>query len=498
MSERKLTSAFCAAVQPVAGRQVAYPDRDVRGLELRVSGDGRKSWSYRYRTRFGRQGRVTLGLHSDAFGLKDARAAARRVQQQIVEGGDPAMDARAAKITAAQEPLTTLSDVAEAYFRATERGRYRPKRASSLNLERQVYRVHIERRLGRLPLELVTRRTVKGALEQMVDRGAPAQAVRVQAIVRQMLAYAVAEERLPFNPIRDLPPVATARPRARIYSDAELKAIWAGVRDPEALSIPEPIASRRRDADRVRISRPMRIAIQLVVLLLQRRCEVLGMRRSELDLEHGVWTIPAERMKSKRRHAVPLSPWAVELIEEALRLSRERKTACVFPGLRDAGKPMNGPSMNWAFNSVLWAQGIEDGTIHDLRRTGSTLMTSERIGVSPFIRSHILGHNDTGGGARISATHYDANSYIKEKRQALERWQALLRAIVGVASPDGARPGSFRFDAGAALLTGFSLSQPAPPRPIASSGVAQGLLFDRQVQENPRLRSPSPFAAAGR
>jgi integrase len=478
MGSRKLTAAFCDAVQPVEGRQVAYPDEDVRGLELRVSGDGRKAWSYRYRTRFGRQGRVTLGLHSDQFGLRDARVAARRLQQQVIEGADPAMEARAAKITVTQEPLSSLADLAEAYFRATERGRYRPKRASSLSLERQVYRVHIERRLGRLPLELVTRRTVKGALEQMVDQGAPAQAVRVQAILRQMLSYAVAEERLPFNPIRDLPPVAASRARARTYSDEELRSIWTGVLEPEALSIPEHIANRRRDADRVRISRPMRIAIQLVFLLLQRRCEVLGMRRSELDLKHGVWTIPAERMKSKRRHAVPLSPWAVGLIEEALRLAAERHSPFVFPGLRDAGKPMNGPSMNWAFNAVLWARGIEDGTIHDLRRTGSTLMTSERIGVSPFIRSQILGHNDSGGGARISATHYDANSYIKEKRRALERWQILLRAIVGADAGDASSAYGARFDAVSPFMGGHTLSQPIPPREAKSPELGCGPLFE--------------------
>lgn len=155
----------------------------------------------------------------------------------------------------------------------------------------------------------------------------------------------------------------------------------------------------------------MRLAIQLAFVLLQRRCEVLGMAKSELDLSQGLWTIPADRMKGKRTHVVPLSPWAVELIEEAIAVAENRNSRFVFPGKNKPNQPMRGPSMNWAFNAVLWAVGAQDGTVHDIRRTGSTLMTSERLSVSPFIRSKVLAHYDTGGGAQVSATRYDANSY---------------------------------------------------------------------------------------
>lgn len=101
MPARKLTSAFCESVSPTGGRQVAYPDNDVRGLELRVSGDGRKTWSYRYWTKLGRRGRVTLGTHSREFGLSDARAAARKAQVVVDDGGDPGMARRVAKVEAA-------------------------------------------------------------------------------------------------------------------------------------------------------------------------------------------------------------------------------------------------------------------------------------------------------------------------------------------------------------------------------------------------------------
>ena len=76
------------------------------------------------------------------------------------------------------------------------------------------------------------------------------------------------------------------------------------------------------------------------------------------------------------------------------------------------------------------ALGINDATPHDLRRTGSSAMTSERLGISPFIRSKVLGHiSDAGGGAAVSASHYDANTYAVEKRRALRLWQDLLMEI---------------------------------------------------------------------
>lgn len=434
MAAIKLTTALCEAVKPQNGRQVAFRDSVASGLELRVSGDGRKTWNFRYRTTLGRQRRVTLGSYSRELGLSAARAEARKARVLVDQGGDPAEARRLAKVEASTEHLRTFADLAEAYFSATEKGRYRPKRPNSLRNERAVYRVHVERALGRLPLEAITRRTVRGALNQMLDGGVTSQAVRAQAVIRQMITYAVAEERLPYNPVAVMPPVVPAKPRSRTYSDAELRAIWSGIAAPEDLKIPKEIAARRRDGDRVAIGPAMRLALKLVFFLLQRRSEVLGMALPELDLKQAVWTIPAERMKSKRPHAVPLSKSAVETIKAAIDLNDGVATKLVFPSRVDPTRPMNGPSMNHALAQVLAAREIVNGTIHDIRRTGSTIMTSERLGVSPFIRSKVLGHNDAGGGAQVSATHYDANSYLSEKRRALEAWQELLMQIV---SPPG-------------------------------------------------------------
>jgi hypothetical protein len=94
-------------------------------------------------------------------------------------------------------------------------------------------------------------------------------------------------------------------------------------------------------------------------------------------------------------------------------------------------------SITHAMRKVIPALGLSNLTVHDLRRTGSTTLTPERLRMTPFIRSKVLGHRtDAGGGASVSMLHYDANEYVIDKRDALERWATLLTEIVGDRGPD--------------------------------------------------------------
>jgi len=185
----------------------------------------------------------------------------------------------------------------------------------------------------------------------------------------------------------------------------------------------------------VTVARPMRIALQLATLLLQRRAEVAGMAISELNLEEAFWLIPGERMKSGKPHLVPLPPRAVQLIKEAMILAktgRKEQPPWVFVARRVTLQPFRPDSLTHAMAELTLALGIDNASPHDLRRTGATAMTSERLGISPFIRSKVLGHSsDAGGGAAVTAAHYDANQYVAEKRRAIEAWADLVLEIVG-------------------------------------------------------------------
>jgi integrase len=443
MASVRLTTKFVETVRPTPGRQVAYPDAQIPGLELRVTPHGRKVWSLRYRTREGLQRRMTLGVFP-AADLGDARAAALTVLGSASGGQDPAADHRRAKAAARAQPIKTFDDLADAYLKACEAGEWKPKgkrqRERTISGHRAQLRLHIRPTLGKERVEAVTKAQVRNLLRKMVEAGIGAQTNRIQAVIRQCFAFAISEDRVAINPATGFAKFATETPRARVLSDAELKTLWAALIDPSGLRL--PVKDGQEEGVPVYVGRAMRIAGQLSALLLQRRGEVAGMRLSELDLDQATWLIPAGRMKNGFPHLVPLPPRAVVLIGEALDLGvadmtdEERRKAPndrpVFPSPRNAAKSVKPDSLTHAMVNIAAALGIADATPHDLRRTGSTVMTSERLGVSPFIRSKVLGHRgDTGGGSAVSMTHYDANTYAPDKRRALTDWERLLLTVVG-------------------------------------------------------------------
>jgi integrase len=445
MAARNLTARFCDSAKPTLGKQTAYPDADARGLELRVSAEGRKVWCFRYRTEAGQQKRLTLGVYApDGQGeegatgeaapldLRQARIAARRARAVVDAGGDPAGEKKRRRVEAKAQPLKTFNDLVEVYLAACESGRWQPrnkrKRARTLDDERGVYRRHIKAVLGDQRLETIHRRDVRDLLDGMAERGIGAQTARAHALIRQAFNYAIDRDRVEVNPALNIASVAKAGTRNRILTDADLKTFWNALADPSSV--------KHADGKPLYLSRPMAIALALSTLLLQRRAEVAGMMRAELDLEQSLWLIPGDRMKNGHPHLVPLPPRAVELIREALVLADLRGPAGndgpVFPGAHDPEKPMRPDSLTHAMAAVVLASGVTKTTPHDLRRTGSTALTSERLRVSPFIRSLVLSHTtDSGGGAVVSRQHYDANEYVSEKRAALRAWEGLLLEMVG-------------------------------------------------------------------
>ena len=466
MASQHLTSRFCASARPRIAtdgdpERVSYGDDDPIGLELRVSAEGRKTWSFRYRTHDGRQRRLTLGVFVDgddeptqkdreavggeaqALTLRAARRRARQVRATAEEGGDPAAAKQARKATARAEPLKTFNDLADAYMTACEKGRWKPrrkqKRARTLSDETGILARNVRPTIGKLRLEDVSKAAVRKVLDAMLDRGVGAQTNRTHAVIRQVLAYGVAQERLTVNVAAMIAPPAEEAPRTRVLSDDAMKTFWKACEAmPEGLRLPP--RKGQKEGDKLHVSRPTRITLQLCALLLQRRQEVAGMRPAELDLANKVWTVPAERTKAGRVQLVPLPDRAVKLIKEALKLAREGQDKApdfVFPSPRtgddpDDARAVTPDSVTRAMARLCKGLGLPLVSPHDLRRTGASAMASERLGIAPYVVSHVLGHSgDLGGAAAVTWRHYAQHDFMPEKRRALEAWEGLLLEIVG-------------------------------------------------------------------
>lgn len=428
MARIALTDRAVAAARAGPDGRLELWDERIAGLCLRVTGRGVKTWVFRYRAADGRQPRFTLGRFP-AVGVRDARDAAHEIMRTVHRGEDPAAERRKSRIAAAAGPRT-FDDLADLYERECASGYWRPKnktkRARTLSDEKGILRRHIRPAIGRMPYGAITRADVKAFLRTMRAKGIGAQTNRAHAVTRQVFAFAISEDLVEINPATGFARFADEIPRTRIWDDKELATVWAALTDCSGL--------RTSEGEPVQVSEAVRIALKLTALLGQRRTEIAGMAVGELNLEARTWLIPPVRMKGNRPHMVPLSDPAVDLIKRARVLAdfdRDRPSAYVFPTSRNEERAIKPDSMTRALRRITDALGLEGLTVHDLRRTVSTNLTSERLGVSPFIRSKVLGHLDAGGGAMVSSIHYDANTYLAEKRRALEAWAQLLLEIVG-------------------------------------------------------------------
>jgi integrase len=390
MPKIALTDRFCSTAKPLDGR-TDYFDATVRGLALRVTENGHRSWCFHYRSpRDGRRVRATIGTYP-ATSLAAARGQALEARAHVEGGRDPRA-VQAGQIGQA----TTAMDVAAlaaAYMIDPKRATLRTR----LEIERRLYR-NVIPIIGSVKLDEFRRRDVRNVSDQIMKRGSKIEANRTFQDLRAMIRWAVEHEYLDVNPIDAMAKPAEETSRDRVLNDDEIRTLW----------------SRLSEAQYQRI-------IKLCLATAQRVGEVAGLVPAELDLVAREWRLPGFRTKNAHAHIVPLSDLAVRLLEEAM---------------ADTGKgplfPWNGGSVapQSVAQSILRAGhfGIDQWTAHDLRRTALTGMA--RLGVAPIVLGHVANHRSTTR-AGVTLAVYSRYEYAKEKRAALEQWADRLSAITG-------------------------------------------------------------------
>ncbi|WP_226577284.1 tyrosine-type recombinase/integrase [Acuticoccus sediminis] len=410
----KLTNDILKRAMPDPGKRLELRDDDEPGLIFRVTESGARSWSLRYRNAAGEQRRKSLGAYPSVT-LSKAREEARKIKGAVAGGTDVVGDDRAKKAFEATKRLHTMAGLADAYFADAAVGLHRantrsPKRQSTINEERRIWDRLVAPVFGKRAVADITRAEVE-ALVRKATKGAVSNGRHCRTVVRQLLTYAVWKGIIDANPAHDIA-VVMSKPRERVMTDDELRAFWMACLRPGSV-------------DDFQMSLEMGRALRMAAVTLQRGGEVVGMRWAEIDRAHQIWTVPASRMKGKRTHLVPLSGLAMSILEEA-----DGGGEFVFPSPR-SDEHLDRRAFSRAMNRMMAALKLPPATPHDLRRTGATVLTSERLGVPRFIVSQVLAHaGDTGGAAAVTGLHYDRNDYLVEKRRALGAWAELLEAIV--------------------------------------------------------------------
>ena len=428
-----LTERAVRSAKAVGGERVELWDARAPGLCLRVSDKG-KVWVVRYRTLDGRQPRQMLGPAGDGAGdlsLAEARDRAFDLRRLAREGVDPADQKRQDAIKARTAAIRTMADLAESFFEKTASGEYRAtrrnKKPETLAGERRLWAFRLKARLGRVPVDHVGRQEVRAVLVE-IARVAPIQSNRARALLRSMFNFAIREGRLSLNPVAGVVALGPEVARDRVLTDLEICRVWGALDNPAGLRVVE--------GDRTKplyVSLPLRIALKLALLTLQRRTEVAGMRVDELRLDEAVWIIGKGRTKNGKPHLVPLSEAAMRLILLALSLRDDVDSEYVFPSpwKRLRHRPIQPGALTHALVDVYNATNIRGANLHDLRRTGASNMASERLLIAPIVISRVLNHTlDGGGGATVTMRHYAIHDFAREKRAALNAWASLLDQIV--------------------------------------------------------------------
>ena len=383
-------------------------DTEIMGFIVRRLKSGTVTYGYRYRNGGGRQRWLPLGLHGQIT-PDQGRELAKRRAGEVAKERDPAAERQAKRASATNIVNAVLDSFLERYARKQLR--------SAAEIERTFDRL-VRPRIGSRSVYDLSRRDVVEMLDAIEDNNGPVMADRTKAYLSKALNWwAVRDDKFTPPLVRGMARTkAKERARSRTLDDQEIRDLWHAL-------------------DEAPVPACYPALVRTLLLTGQRRGDVADMAWHEID--DAVWTIPAERYKTKVDQVVPL-PTAV------LGLIGDRRAGFVFSS--DGGKrPFGGFSKSGKALGRALARlrkrekrkPMPHWTLHDLRRTARSLMS--RAGVQGDVAERVLGHVVPG----VRGV-YDRHRYTEEKRDALERLVSLIERILRptekvVRFPKGAR-----------------------------------------------------------
>jgi integrase len=418
------TDRAVAAAKAVGGKQTEYTIKGVSGLKLHAHPTGRRQWFFHYWPRVGgmRKHKAEPLGDANAMDREEANKLARALQVRLDKGEDPvaARQAETAKQKAGTS-FATFGDLVETWLSKAVKA---ANQRSAHETEKRYHR-HIAPVLGARHPESIERGDIIALLENVWEEiGGPDrtrgghEVNRVQQLIHACYSWAISEGYLKHDPTYRLRYRHKEQPRARALTPVELKAIWHGL----------DLERFKTAPDHKPFSLELRDIYRLLVLLGQRKMEVAGMRKDELDLdaELPVWTIPSTRTKNGVAHRVPLPPLALSIVRAAV--SRSKSGTYMFPSWQTL-RPYSPVAVGDVSRLLRKELNLgEDIRVHDFRRTVGTQMASLRI--SSEDRARVFNHV-RGAKTSVTTQVYDVFSYDDEKLRALAAWEGKLRTIVG-------------------------------------------------------------------
>ena len=363
---------------------------DGDGLFLIVKTSGKKLWRFRYQRPATKQ-RTMMGLGPfPALSLADARGLRADYLALLANGIDPQVQAEVA-----EEELQIALDsifltVAANWFQLKSKS-VTPDYAKDIwrSLEKDVFPA-----IGEIPVQQIKARTLVEALEPIKARGALETVRRLVQRINEIMIYAVNTGLIDANPASG---VGMAFEKPKKQNMPTLR--------------PEELPKLMRSLVMSNLSVSTRCLIEWQLLTLVRPSEASGARWAEIDLDAKLWTIPAQRMKAKREHIVPLSPQALEVLEVMKPISLHREH--VFPSRNDPKQPMNSQTANAALKRIGFGGKL---VAHGLRSIASTTMNE--AGLNSDAIEAALAHSDKNEVRKA----YNRSVYLPQRVVLMDWW----------------------------------------------------------------------------
>ena len=382
----KLNARQVDAAKP---REKAYKLADGAGLYLEVVPSGSRYWRMKYRFN-GKEKRMAFGVYP-AVSLAQARALRDDAKKKLAEGIDPSLAKKEEKLVRDVQLNNTFQAVALEWH-GTKVSRWSEGYASDII---EAFNKDIFPYIGQQPVNEIKPLVLLNVLRRIESRGATEKAKKVRQRCSEVFRYAIVTGRAEYNPAADLTSAMSGHESKHypFLTVEELPDFFKAL----AGYTGSPLVV---------------LAARLLILTGVRIGELRGAFWSEFDLEKAVWEIPAERMKMKRPHLVPLSTQALEIVQQLKVMSGQYPL--VFPGRNDPRKTMSEASINQVFKRIGYTGRV---TGHGFRHTMSTILHEEGFNTA-WIETQ-LAHVDKNA---IRGT-YNHALYLEGRREMMQ-WYA--------------------------------------------------------------------------
>jgi integrase len=346
---------------------------------------------------------VTLGKYGPGeLSLARAREKTIDARRAVMEGNSPAHEKQRAKRRIKE--AKSFGEFGERWLKGA------PMADSTRTMRRAIFERELLPACKNRLLHEITPDDLRALCAKIVDRGAPATAIHVRDILKQIYGFAILHGEKVANPADEVGPasIATFVPKDRSLSPSEIRVML-------------------KQLEHVATLPTIRLGMRLFLLTMVRKSELQDATWDEVDFENAVWSIPKERMKRSKAHNVYLSRQCLDIMIALKTCAGNSRY--LLPSRYDADAPMSRATFNRVTYAVVErakAEGLplEPFTVHDLRRTASTLLNE--LGFNSDWIEKCLAHED----GRSSRGVYNKAEYAPQRRHMMQEWADIIDAWV--------------------------------------------------------------------